>query len=120
AAPAVERMAGLQDAGKATPAGKRALQLMERRKKKVMVVSADVYRPAAIEQLRTLAEQVGVQFFPSDVSQKPEAIVRAAIADARKSFVDVLIVDTAGRTSIDDAMMAEIKALHAAVSPVET
>src|SRR5690606_6902149 len=119
-APAVVLMAGLQGAGKTTTAAKLARHLKERRKKKVMVVSADVYRPAAIEQLRTLAEQVGVQFFPSDVSQKPEAIVRAAIADARKSFVDVLIVDTAGRTSIDDAMMAEIKALHAAVSPVET
>src|SRR5690606_11031782 len=80
---------------------------------------ADVYRPAAIEQLKTLAGQVGVQFFPSDASQKPEAIVRAAIADARKSFIDVLIVDTAGRTSIDDAMMAESRALHAAVWPGE-
>ena len=78
-------------------------------------VSADVYRPAAIEQLKTLAQQVDVLFFPSDASQKPVAIVRAAIDDARKSFADVLIVDTAGRTSIDDAMMAEIKALHAAV-----
>ncbi|MDG6347243.1 signal recognition particle protein [Luteimonas sp. 8-5] len=119
-APAVVLMAGLQGAGKTTTAAKLARHLKERRKKKVMVVSADVYRPAAIEQLKTLAAQVGVQFFPSDVSQKPEAIVRAAIADARKSFIDVLIVDTAGRTSIDDAMMAEIKALHAAVSPVET
>lgn len=85
-----------------------------------MVVSADVYRPAAIEQLRTLAQQVDVLFFPSDPAQKPEAIVRAAIEDARRSYVDVLIVDTAGRTSIDAAMMAEIKALHAAVQPVET
>src|SRR5690606_39825271 len=79
-----------------------------------------VYRPAAIARPRTLAEQVGVRFFRSHPSQTPEAIVRAAIAEARKTFVDVLIVDTAGRTSIDDAMMAEIKALHAAVSPVET
>ena len=119
-APAVILMAGLQGAGKTTTVAKLAKHLKEKRKKKVMVVSADVYRPAAIEQLQTLAGQVGVLFFPSDASQKPEAIVRAAIDDARKSFVDVLIVDTAGRTSIDDAMMAEIKALHAAVSPVET
>ena len=119
-APAVILMAGLQGAGKTTTVAKLARHLKERRKKKVMVVSADVYRPAAIEQLKTLAGQVGVQFFPSEASQKPEAIVRAAIVDARKSFVDVLIVDTAGRTSIDDAMMAEIKALHAAVAPVET
>jgi signal recognition particle subunit SRP54 len=118
--PAVILMAGLQGAGKTTTVGKLAKHLKERRKKKVMVVSADVYRPAAIEQLQTLAKQVDVIFFPSDLTQEPEAIVRAAIADARKSFVDVLIVDTAGRTSIDDAMMAEIKTLHAAVSPVET
>ncbi|MEQ1514505.1 MAG: signal recognition particle protein [Lysobacteraceae bacterium] len=119
-APAVILMAGLQGAGKTTTVGKLAKHLKEKRKKKVMVVSADVYRPAAIEQLRTLAEQVDVLFFPSDASQKPEAIVRAAIDDARKSYVDVLIVDTAGRLAIDDAMMAEIKALHAAVNPVET
>ncbi|HEU4992498.1 MAG TPA: signal recognition particle protein [Luteimonas sp.] len=119
-APAVVLMAGLQGAGKTTTVAKLAKHLKERRKKKVMVVSADVYRPAAIEQLKTLAQQVGVAFFPSDASQKPEAIVRAAIDEARKTFVDVLIVDTAGRTSIDDAMMAEIKALHTAVKPVET
>ncbi|GHA74852.1 signal recognition particle protein [Cognatilysobacter bugurensis] len=118
--PAVILMAGLQGAGKTTTVGKLAKHLKERRKKKVMVVSADVYRPAAIEQLQTLAKQVDVIFFPSDLTQEPEAIVRAAIADARKSFVDVLIVDTAGRTSIDEAMMAEIKALHGAVDPVET
>jgi signal recognition particle subunit SRP54 len=119
-APAVILMAGLQGAGKTTTVAKLAKHLKERRKKKVMVVSADVYRPAAIEQLRTLAQQVDVLFFPSAADQKPEAIVRAAIDDARKSYVDVLIVDTAGRTSIDEAMMAEIKALHAAVAPVET
>ena len=119
-APAVILLAGLQGAGKTTTVAKLARHLKERRKKKVMVVSADVYRPAAIEQLKTLAQQVDVLFFASDASQKPEAIVRAAIDDARKSFVDVLIVDTAGRTSIDEAMMAEIKALHAAVKPVET
>ncbi|MDI9240415.1 signal recognition particle protein [Lysobacter sp. LF1] len=119
-APAVILMAGLQGAGKTTTVGKLAKHLKEKRKKKVMVVSADVYRPAAIEQLKTLAQQVDVLFFPSSPDQKPEDIVRAAIDDARKSFVDVLLVDTAGRTSIDDAMMAEIKALHAAVKPVET
>lgn len=119
-APAVILMAGLQGAGKTTTVGKLAKHLKEKRKKKVMVVSADVYRPAAIEQLRTLAQQVDVLFFPSTADQKPEDIVRAAIDDARKSFVDVLLVDTAGRTSIDEAMMTEIKALHAAVKPVET
>ena len=119
-APAVILMAGLQGAGKTTTVGKLAKHLKEKRKKKVMVVSADVYRPAAIEQLKTLAGQTGAEFFPSDESQKPEAIVRAAIDAARKSFADVLIVDTAGRLAIDEAMMAEIKALHAAVNPVET
>ena len=119
-APAVILMAGLQGAGKTTTVGKLAKHLKEKRKKKVMVVSADVYRPAAIEQLKTLAEQTGVLFFPSDTGQKPEDIVRAAIADAKKSFADVLLVDTAGRLAIDEAMMAEIKALHAAVNPAET
>lgn len=119
-APAVILMAGLQGAGKTTTVGKLAKLLKEKRKKKVMVVSADVYRPAAIEQLRTLAQQVDVAFFASDASQQPVDIVRAAIADAKKSFIDVLIVDTAGRLAIDEAMMAEIKALHAEVKPVET
>ncbi len=119
-APAIILMAGLQGAGKTTTVGKLAKHLKEKRKKKVMVVSADVYRPAAIEQLKTLAEQTGVLFFPSEASQKPVDIVRAAISDARKSFVDVLLVDTAGRLAIDEAMMAEIKALHAAVNPAET
>ncbi|ATD67290.1 signal recognition particle protein [Luteimonas chenhongjianii] len=119
-APAVILMAGLQGAGKTTTVGKLAKLLKEKRKKKVMVVSADVYRPAAIEQLKTLAQQVDVAFFPSDASQQPVDIVRAAIADAKKSFIDVLIVDTAGRLAIDEAMMAEIKALHAEVKPVET
>lgn len=119
-APAVILMAGLQGAGKTTTVGKLAKHLREKRKKKVMVVSADVYRPAAIEQLKTLAGQTGAEFFPSDTGQQPEAIVRAAIDAARKSFADVLIVDTAGRLAIDEAMMAEIKALHAAVNPVET
>ena len=119
-APAVILMAGLQGAGKTTTVAKLAKHLKDKRKKKVMVVSADVYRPAAIEQLKTLAEQVDVLFFPSQADQKPEAIVRAAIDDARKSFADVLIVDTAGRLAIDEAMMSEIKALHAAVNPAET
>ncbi len=119
-APAIILMAGLQGAGKTTTVGKLAKHLKEKRKKKVMVVSADVYRPAAIEQLKTLADQVGVLFFPSSPDQKPVDIVRAAIDDARKSFADVLLVDTAGRLAIDEAMMAEIKALHAAVNPAET
>src|SRR5690606_40675177 len=102
-------------AGKTTTVAKLARHLKEKRRKKVMVVSADVYRPAAIEQLKTLAQQVDVQFFPSTAEQKPEAIVRAAIDDARKSFADVLIVDTAGRLAVDEAMMAEIKALHAEI-----
>jgi len=119
-APAVILMAGLQGAGKTTTVAKLAKHLKDKRRKKVMVVSADVYRPAAIEQLQTLAGQVGATFFPSDPSQKPEAIVKAAIEEAKKTYADVLIVDTAGRTSIDDAMMAEIKALHGVVNPVET
>ncbi len=119
-APAVILMAGLQGAGKTTTVGKLAKHLKDKRKKKVMVVSCDVYRPAAIQQLETLAKQVDVLFFPSQSGQSPVDIARAAIADARKSFVDVLLVDTAGRLAIDEAMMAEIKALHAAISPVET
>ena len=119
-APAVILMAGLQGAGKTTTVGKLAKFLKEKRKKKVMVVSCDVYRPAAIQQLETLAKQSGAIFFASNANQKPEEIARAAIDDARKSFVDVLIVDTAGRLAIDEAMMQEIKALHAAISPVET
>ena len=119
-APAIILMAGLQGAGKTTTVGKLAKHLKEKRKKKVMVVSCDVYRPAAIQQLETLAKQVDVLFFASDAGQDPVAIARAAIADARKSFVDVLIVDTAGRLAIDEAMMAEIQALHAAINPVET
>jgi len=119
-APAVILMAGLQGAGKTTTAGKLARYLKERKKKKVMVVSADVYRPAAIEQLKTLAEQAGVLFCPSGPGQKPVDIVRAAIDEARRSYVDVLIVDTAGRLAVDEAMMEEIKALHAAASPAET
>jgi signal recognition particle subunit SRP54 len=118
--PAVVLLAGLQGAGKTTTVAKLARLLTERKKKKVMVVSCDVYRPAAIEQLRTLAEQVGVRFFPSDLSQSPVDIAKAAIAAARREVIDVVIVDTAGRLAIDEAMMAEIKALHAAINPVET
>ncbi len=119
-APAVILMAGLQGAGKTTTVGKLAKFLKEKRKKKVMVVSCDIYRPAAIQQLETLAKQSGALFFASNANQNPVDIARAAIDDARKSYVDVLIVDTAGRLAIDDAMMQEIKALHAAISPVET
>ncbi|WP_416308232.1 signal recognition particle protein [Neptunicella sp. SCSIO 80796] len=118
--PAVVLMAGLQGAGKTTSVGKLARLLKEREKKKVMVVSADVYRPAAIKQLETLANEVDVEFFPSDLSQKPVAIVEAAIAHAKKQFFDVLLVDTAGRLHVDQDMMAEIQALHKAVNPVET
>ncbi|MBS5836083.1 signal recognition particle protein [Neisseria sicca] len=118
--PAVVLMAGLQGAGKTTTVGKLARLLKNEQKKKVLVVSADVYRPAAIEQLRLLAEQVGIDFFPSDANQKPVEIATAAIDYAKKHFYDVLMVDTAGRLAIDEEMMNEIKALHAAVNPVET
>ena len=118
--PAVILMAGLQGAGKTTSVGKLARYLREREKKKVLVVSADVYRPAAIKQLETLAGEVEVEFFPSSTEQKPVAIAEAAISHARKKFIDVVLVDTAGRTAIDDAMMAEIKDLHATINPVET
>ncbi|MFC7003511.1 signal recognition particle protein [Bowmanella sp. JS7-9] len=118
--PAVVMMAGLQGAGKTTSVAKLAKMLKTREKKNVMVVSADVYRPAAIKQLETLASEVDVTFFPSDISQKPIDIVNAAIDKAKKQFFDVLIVDTAGRLHVDEQMMDEIKALHAAVKPVET
>ncbi|RCU51965.1 MULTISPECIES: signal recognition particle protein [Corallincola] len=118
--PAVVMMAGLQGAGKTTSVGKLAKFLKEKEKKKVMVVSADVYRPAAIKQLETLANDIGVEFFPSSADEKPVAIVSGAIEQARKQFFDVLLVDTAGRLHVDDEMMVEIKALHAAVDPVET
>ncbi|OWY37638.1 signal recognition particle protein [Xenophilus sp. AP218F] len=118
--PAIVLMAGLQGAGKTTTVGKLSKLLKETQKKKVLVVSADIYRPAAIEQLKLLASQVGVEWFPSDISQKPVDIARAAIDHARRHFFDVLLVDTAGRLAIDEAMMDEIKALHAAINPVET
>ncbi|MGO1298149.1 MAG: signal recognition particle protein [Vibrio sp.] len=118
--PAVVLMAGLQGAGKTTSVGKLAKLLTERDKKKVLVVSADVYRPAAIKQLETLAEGVGVEFFPSSADQKPIDIANAAVDHAKKKFFDVLIVDTAGRLAIDEDMMAEIQSLHTAIKPVET
>jgi signal recognition particle subunit SRP54 len=118
--PAVVLMAGLQGAGKTTTVAKLAKYLKDREKKKVMVVSADVYRPAAIEQLKTLAETVGVEFFPSTVEDKPLDIVRNALASAKIKFMDVLLVDTAGRLHVDEDMMNEIKEIHADINPVET
>lgn len=118
--PAVVLMAGLQGAGKTTSVAKLARYLKEQQKKKVLVVSADVYRPAAIEQLKTLAEEVNVGFFPSDIQQKPVDIAKAAIHEAKIRAYDVLLVDTAGRLAIDEEMMDEIKALHAAINPIET
>ncbi|HFB66424.1 MAG TPA: signal recognition particle protein [Aeromonadales bacterium] len=118
--PAVILMAGLQGAGKTTSVAKLARYLAERENKKVLVVSADVYRPAAIKQLETLADEVKAEFFPSTADEKPVTIVNKAIDFAKKQFFDVLIVDTAGRLAIDEAMMDEIKQLHQAVAPVET
>lgn len=118
--PAVILMAGLQGSGKTTTTGKLALWLKEREKKKVIVVSCDVYRPAAIEQLRIVAGNVDVEWFASEAGQNPLAIAEAALAHARKQYADVLIVDTAGRTTVDQPMMQEIAALHASLNPVET
>lgn len=118
--PAVILMAGLQGAGKTTTVAKLSLWLKKNPKKSVMVVSADVYRPAAIAQLETLAKDIDVAFFPSSAEQSPEAIVKAALAEAKKKFIDVLIVDTAGRLAIDEAMMSEIGQLHSILKPVET
>ncbi|MDQ1362395.1 MAG: signal recognition particle subunit, partial [Pseudomonadota bacterium] len=118
--PAVVLMAGLQGAGKTTTLAKLAKLLKERQNKKIMVVSCDVYRPAAIKQLQTLAQQVGVNFFPSESGQQPVAIAKAALDAAKKQFMDVLLVDTAGRLHIDADMMAEIQQIHAAINPVET
>jgi signal recognition particle subunit SRP54 len=118
--PAVILMAGLQGAGKTTTTAKLAKHLITKRKKKVLTVSADVYRPAAIEQLKSVTAQAGAEWFPSNPSQKPVDIVLAALDYARKHYIDVLLVDTAGRLAIDEALMQEIKALHAAVNPVET
>ena len=118
--PAVILMAGLQGAGKTTTVGKLARWLRTKQNKKVLVVSADVYRPAAIEQLRVVARQVEVECLPSEVGQNPVDIAKAALAAARKQYADILIVDSPGRTSVDQAMMDEIAALHAALDPAET
>ena len=118
--PAIILMAGLQGAGKTTTVAKLGRWLKETQKKSVGVVSADIYRPAAIKQLQTLAEDLSLEFFESDATQKPIDIANNAIDGAKRKFLDVLIVDTAGRLHIDDEMMGEIKALHAAINPVET
>ena len=118
--PAVILMAGLQGAGKTTTVAKLAKLLQEREKKKTLLVSCDIYRPAAIEQLQTLASQVGAEFYPSTTEQDPAMIATAAIDHARKHHIDVVLVDTAGRLHIDNAMMDEIKRVHAAAKPVET
>ena len=118
--PAVLLMAGLQGAGKTTSVAKLSLLLKNKEKKSVLVVSADVYRPAAIKQLETLAAEVDVEFFPSDITQKPVDIAKAAIDHAKKKFIDVVIVDTAGRLHVDGEMMDEIKHLHSEINPVET
>ena len=118
--PAIILMAGLQGSGKTTTTGKLAKYLKENLKKKPLVVSCDVYRPAAIEQLKTVAAQAGVEFFPSRPDEKPVDIARAAVQHARSHYCDVLIVDTAGRLAIDAAMMQEIAEVHAAIQPIET
>ncbi len=118
--PAVILMAGLQGAGKTTTVAKLAKWLKENERRSVVVASADVYRPAAIEQLKTLAAEVHADFFPSDPTQTPLDIALGALEHARKRYRDVVIIDTAGRLHIDDAMMAEIQALHAALRPIET
>ena len=118
--PAVLLMAGLQGAGKTTTVAKLAKHLIDKQRKKVLTVSADVYRPAAIEQLRTVTRQAGAEWFASAPEQKPQDIARAALDHARRHFFDVLIVDTAGRLGIDQALMAEIGELHATLRPIET
>ena len=118
--PAIILMAGLQGAGKTTTTGKLAKWLKENRKKKVLTVSCDVYRPAAIAQLQVVSEQAGADFFPSTPDQKPLDIARAALQWAKTHFHDVLIIDTAGRLGIDEAMMQEIAQLHSAMNPIET
>jgi signal recognition particle subunit SRP54 len=118
--PAVILMAGLQGAGKTTTTGKLGKLLRERMKKKVLAVSADVYRPAAIQQLKLVAEQAGIDFFPTQVSDKPAAIAASALDFARKHYYDVVLFDTAGRLAIDEVMMREVAELHTALQPVET
>ncbi len=118
--PAVILMAGLQGAGKTTTTAKLARHLIQKRKKKVLTVSADVYRPAAIEQLKTVTAQAGAEWFPSASGEKPVDIARAALDHARRHYFDVLLVDTAGRLAIDEALMREIQDLHASLNPIET
>lgn len=118
--PAVILMAGLQGAGKTTTVGKLAKWLKENEKKKILVASTDIYRPAAIEQLKTVATQAGVEFFPSTTDEQPNEIAHKAIDFAKKHLFDVLFIDTAGRLAIDEAMMTEIKMLHQATQPIET
>lgn len=118
--PAVFLMAGLQGSGKTTSTAKLARYLKENEKKKVMMVSTDVYRPAAIHQLKLLADELDVTFFPAETHEKPVDIAKKALDSAKKQFVDVLLIDTAGRLHIDEAMMVEIKSLHKAVNPIET
>jgi signal recognition particle subunit SRP54 len=118
--PAVVLMAGLQGAGKTTTTAKLAKWLIDKRKKKVLTVSGDVYRPAAIEQLKTVTRQAGAEWFPSTPEQRPLDIAAAALDHARRHYFDVLLVDTAGRLAIDEALMAEIRQLHAALQPIET
>ncbi|MGL5743183.1 MAG: signal recognition particle protein [Legionella sp.] len=118
--PAVFLMAGLQGSGKTTSTAKLARSLKESENKKVMVVSVDVYRPAAIQQLQVLAEQIGVNFFPSEANEQPLTIARNALDSAKKQYMDVVLIDTAGRLHIDADMMAELKGLHQAINPIET
>jgi signal recognition particle subunit SRP54 len=118
--PAIILVAGLQGSGKTTTVAKLAKWLQETKQKSVLLASADVYRPAAIQQLETLAKQVGAHYFPSNTQQKPVDIAKAAVAHARIQFIDTVIIDTAGRLHIDDAMMAEIRAVHDAIQPIET
>jgi signal recognition particle subunit SRP54 len=115
--PAIFLMAGLQGSGKTTSTAKLARYLRDTEKKKVMVVSVDVYRPAAIEQLNTLAKELDIAFFPSDPKDKPLAIAQKALDQAKKQYMDVIIVDTAGRLHVDAEMMTEIKALHHQLNP---
>ncbi|KTD62524.1 signal recognition particle protein [Legionella spiritensis] len=118
--PAVFLMAGLQGSGKTTSTAKLARYMKETEHKKVMLVSVDVYRPAAIEQLKLLAQQIDVVFYPSESHEKPLDIAKKALESAKKQYMDVVIFDTAGRLHIDEGMMAEIKSLHQAIHPIET
>ena len=117
--PAIILMAGLQGSGKTTTSAKLA-KLLKAQKKKVLLASADIYRPAAIEQLRTLAKSLDVDFYDSNATQKPQDIASNALDHAKRHFYDVMIFDTAGRLGIDEAMMAEIKDLHTLLNPIET